>query len=746
MSQNRYCFVGAAAPEYLLFTIGAQAAPDGYVTDMSEARGAILDVFLPGAAAPVVWTVEVVSQTAAQLVLRHRFAADGTDVPTSGRYTVYPRVTTGAGTYPAGYDVFEALARGADQGKRLAPPPAVVELGDEAPGVFAPPTAPVNTVAPSLSGVNGQGRTLTLDPGVWTGSPVVQEAYQWQRVAPSGVVSDIAGAQGLTYVGTATDLGYDVRCAVTGTTGSGSVTVYTNAIGWTPAQIGGGLYAYANASKVDGQFASLVDLSPRARTLAVSGSGGTAPYGSTCRDLNSNGAINFNDLESHYARDTAGDALTAAAPLHQRGSVLYWAGILMGQGSGTVQVVGTYDGSAAGVGMNTRTILHNPLAATLYVYHSTNAVTHINLASLADIRTGEPFAVWWEEDTGTDAWEATVVRAPRWWTGETQPVTQTIAGSFASVPNAGNAKAAFAIGSYATGAAGTFSAQRTWAAGACTVGASTAADKSDFLEAFKRRCAVTRRTPAASLPMTFAAHFSGGGGVHQNDAGNARRADGAYAAELAVVTRLAAIRGAPLTTVTVGMGPADSRGFGTGATIIGGASGTDFRSVLHRKSFPFTRVCVGPQDDLGGTGSARHFSVSGYVVRSLAAVFGHSPRSPFHGNRIDNFVGPGKAYNNVDVWHIVLGTNSFASGPSYWDTSYEDGKLIEYLITARRDYGDGKIPGFVLHGEPNFYGGALWQTMVRRFNAGRDALADAIEAAYGAPCETVDFDDTTFSP
>src|SRR5207302_8470029 len=45
----------------------------------------------------------------------------------------------------------------------------------------APPVAPANTAAPTVSGVAQQGQTLTANPGTWTGNPAPTFSYQWQR-------------------------------------------------------------------------------------------------------------------------------------------------------------------------------------------------------------------------------------------------------------------------------------------------------------------------------------------------------------------------------------------------------------------------------------------------------------------------------------------------------------------------------------------------------------------------------------
>src|ERR1700685_483654 len=46
----------------------------------------------------------------------------------------------------------------------------------------APPRAPVNTVAPKMSGSKVQGATVTATPGTWTYTPT-SYAYQWQDCA-----------------------------------------------------------------------------------------------------------------------------------------------------------------------------------------------------------------------------------------------------------------------------------------------------------------------------------------------------------------------------------------------------------------------------------------------------------------------------------------------------------------------------------------------------------------------------------
>jgi hypothetical protein len=73
-------------------------------------------------------------------------------------------------------------------------------------------SAPVNTVAPVVSGTASFGSTLTTTNGTWTGAPAPTFTYQWQRVT-----TNISGATSSTYVLVAADVGNTIRCVVTAT-------------------------------------------------------------------------------------------------------------------------------------------------------------------------------------------------------------------------------------------------------------------------------------------------------------------------------------------------------------------------------------------------------------------------------------------------------------------------------------------------------------------------------------------------
>lgn len=84
--------------------------------------------------------------------------------------------------------------------------------------------APVNTVAPALSGTATVGQTLTVTNGTWTGTPTPTFTREWLR---DGVV--IAGATGTTRVLEAADEGAVIRVRVTGTNSVSAVSALSNA-------------------------------------------------------------------------------------------------------------------------------------------------------------------------------------------------------------------------------------------------------------------------------------------------------------------------------------------------------------------------------------------------------------------------------------------------------------------------------------------------------------------------------------
>lgn len=94
------------------------------------------------------------------------------------------------------------------------------------------PTAPVNTVAPAVTGTTTVGQVLTTTNGTWTddGSPTF--TYQWQRdVAGNGVYGNISAATSSTYTLVDADDGCHILCVVTDSTPDGNTAANSNAVG-----------------------------------------------------------------------------------------------------------------------------------------------------------------------------------------------------------------------------------------------------------------------------------------------------------------------------------------------------------------------------------------------------------------------------------------------------------------------------------------------------------------------------------
>jgi hypothetical protein len=86
-------------------------------------------------------------------------------------------------------------------------------------------TAPVNTVAPVISGTNTFGSTLTTTDGTFTGTAPITFTYQWQRGG-----SPIAGQTANTYVIGSSDSLAAITCEVTATNSYGFDSEVSNTI------------------------------------------------------------------------------------------------------------------------------------------------------------------------------------------------------------------------------------------------------------------------------------------------------------------------------------------------------------------------------------------------------------------------------------------------------------------------------------------------------------------------------------
>lgn len=119
-------------------------------------------------------------------------------------------------------------------------------------------SAPVNTVAPAVTGDPIRGQTLSCSEGTWSGEPTGY-TYQWRRDG-----EDIVGETNDTYLLTATDVGTDIDCVVTATNDEGSDSADSNDVTITalPAQS----HDFERSSS---QFLSITDANFGAFNLAM---------------------------------------------------------------------------------------------------------------------------------------------------------------------------------------------------------------------------------------------------------------------------------------------------------------------------------------------------------------------------------------------------------------------------------------------------------------------------------------------
>jgi len=121
----------------------------------------------------------------------------------------------------------------ADVGSRVR---VLVTATNDAGSASAPssPTAlvtaapPVNTSAPTFTGTQTDGQTLTAQNGTWTGTAPLTYTYAWQRCDSAGAnCAAISGATASTYTLTSAEVGRKVRVAVTATNSAGNATAFS---------------------------------------------------------------------------------------------------------------------------------------------------------------------------------------------------------------------------------------------------------------------------------------------------------------------------------------------------------------------------------------------------------------------------------------------------------------------------------------------------------------------------------------
>jgi hypothetical protein len=85
--------------------------------------------------------------------------------------------------------------------------------------------APVNTVAPAITGTAQQGKTLTCSQGTWTGTPTITYTYQWKRNG-----APIIGASNFSYLLVDADINQSIKCTVTATNIEGNTRADSNTV------------------------------------------------------------------------------------------------------------------------------------------------------------------------------------------------------------------------------------------------------------------------------------------------------------------------------------------------------------------------------------------------------------------------------------------------------------------------------------------------------------------------------------
>jgi len=201
--------------------------------------------------------------------------------------------------------------------------------------VTAAPPAPSSTSAPTVSGTDVQGSTLTTSDGSWSGSPT-SYTYQWQDCDTSGNnCSNISEATSGSYTLQAGDVGATLRSVVTAVNGVDSTSVSSAATA-TIIALGGGsgggssssytCTQHVTTSTFSAAFSSagsgaVLCLAPgsygsfnrtsKASMVVVTpdvSAGGTAPTGNSSGDANGN--VTFSGADFSPAANITMDGIT----------------------------------------------------------------------------------------------------------------------------------------------------------------------------------------------------------------------------------------------------------------------------------------------------------------------------------------------------------------------------------------------------------------------------------------------------
>lgn len=132
--------------------------------------------------------------------------------------------------------------------------------------------APINTVAPVVSGVTHVGSTLTTTNGTWTDDGTPNFTYQWQRdLHGAGSFTTIPSEISSTYVLVDADDGCNIRSVVTDNTPDGNTAANSNSVGTvtepaptnvTAPMVSGGPSIGATLSATTGTWANMSGYNP----------------------------------------------------------------------------------------------------------------------------------------------------------------------------------------------------------------------------------------------------------------------------------------------------------------------------------------------------------------------------------------------------------------------------------------------------------------------------------------------------
>ena len=207
-------------------------------------------------------------------------------------------------------------------------------------------TAPSMTAAPTMSGTDTQGSTLTTSNGSWSGSPT-SYAYQWQNCDTSGAsCANISGATSSSYTLQASDVGDTVRSVVTASNSAGSASASSSASSTVAASGGGGggggggstytctqhvttstfasAYSSAGAGAVlclaPGSYGNF-NASSKSSMVVITpdtSAGATAPTGNATGDVNGN--VTFSGADFSPAANTTMDGITFTGDVSMSGN------------------------------------------------------------------------------------------------------------------------------------------------------------------------------------------------------------------------------------------------------------------------------------------------------------------------------------------------------------------------------------------------------------------------------------------